>query len=245
MDLEGHKRLVEELMTMNNNLEEQNIALEMEVKASQKIIQKLKKDNKLLEQYEEAIIDRDDKIQKLKKCKGIADDVIKNLQEDRHLKVQEVLKEKEKLTTEKDFLEKEIDEIRIENCLKEKMLKTIEIEMTNLENKMIEFNEREVKTEEKYVQTDTFDTDTDTGMENEDLLECEICSERFQFAMELKNHKKSKHSNLLLQTKVNDLESQLSKEKHELSIKLALLKEKDKMKMGVCLCISYCRIFHT
>ena len=45
MDLEGHKRLVEELMTMNNNLEQQNIALEMEVKASQKIIQKLKKDN--------------------------------------------------------------------------------------------------------------------------------------------------------------------------------------------------------
>ena len=110
---------------------------------------------------------------------------------------------------------------------------------------MLEFNEREVKTDEKDVQTDTFDTDTDTGMENEDLLECEICSERFQFAMELKNHKKSKHSNLLLQTKVNDLESQVSKEKHELSIKLALLKEKDKIQMGVCLCRSYCRIFHT
>ena len=88
----------------------------MEVKASQKIVQKLTKYYKLLEEYEEAIIHRYDEIKKLKKFKLIADDVIQNLQEDRHLKVQEVLKEKEKLTTEDDFSEKEIDEIGFANC---------------------------------------------------------------------------------------------------------------------------------
>ena len=39
----------------------------MEVKASQKIIQKLKKDKKLLYEYEEAIIDKDDSIRKFEK----------------------------------------------------------------------------------------------------------------------------------------------------------------------------------
>ena len=81
MDLKDSKRLIEELMKMNHNLENQNIALEMEVKASQKIIQKLKGYNALLKEFKEAIKDQNDKIKKFEKGKAIADNVIKNLKE--------------------------------------------------------------------------------------------------------------------------------------------------------------------
>ena len=68
MDLKESKRLIEELMKMNKTLEEQNIALEMEVKASHNIIKKLKRDNALLDEYEEAIIDKDDIIESLRRA---------------------------------------------------------------------------------------------------------------------------------------------------------------------------------
>ena len=60
MNCKESKRFVEELVRMIENLENQNIALEMEVKASQKMICKLRRDDRLLEEYEEAIIDKDD-----------------------------------------------------------------------------------------------------------------------------------------------------------------------------------------
>ena len=78
MNLEESKQLIEVLMKTNEDLEKENIALEMEVKASQKIIQKYKRDTKLLEEYEEAIIDKDDVIRKFEKGKTIADKVIQN-----------------------------------------------------------------------------------------------------------------------------------------------------------------------
>ena len=58
------RKLIDELMKMNQNLENQNIALEMEVKASHKIIARMKGENDTL-----------------KKGKNVADKVITNLQQ--------------------------------------------------------------------------------------------------------------------------------------------------------------------
>ena len=125
MDLEGSKRLIEELMKMNNNLEENNIALEMEVKASHKIIQKLKKGNSLLKEYEEAIIDKDDLIRKFEKGRVIMDNVIISLKDSLKLKekeicnVEKVAEGKIQIETEKKALEKQILEICKENNLED------------------------------------------------------------------------------------------------------------------------------
>ena len=62
MNLAESKRMIEEVIKTNENLEKENIALEMEVKASQKIIQKLKRENGLLKEFEKAIKDKDDLI---------------------------------------------------------------------------------------------------------------------------------------------------------------------------------------
>ena len=90
MNLEESKRLIEELMKTIGNLEKQNIALEMEVKGRRKIIQKQKKDTNLLNEYEEAIIDKDDSIRMFEKGKNIAKKVIQNLQKKLNLKISDV-----------------------------------------------------------------------------------------------------------------------------------------------------------
>ena len=125
MDLEESKMLIEELMKMNNNLEENNIALEMEVKASHKIIQKLKRDKSLLKEYEEAIIDKDDLIRKFEKGRVIMDNVIISLKDSLKLKekeicnVEKVAEGKIQIETEKKALEKQILEICKENNLED------------------------------------------------------------------------------------------------------------------------------
>ena len=63
MNLEESKRLIEELIKTNEDLEKVNISQEMEVKASYKIINKLINENKLLKEYEEAIKEKYDLIQ--------------------------------------------------------------------------------------------------------------------------------------------------------------------------------------
>ena len=78
MNLNESKMLIEELMKTNENLEKNNIALEMEVRASKRIIHKLKMENKLLAEYEEAIIDKDDLITRFEKGKVVAVQVIQN-----------------------------------------------------------------------------------------------------------------------------------------------------------------------
>ena len=83
MDIKESRKLIEELKKRNHNLEKENITLEMEVKASRKIIHKLKRDNELLGEYEEAIIDKDDLIEKFEKGKTITDKIIKNLQNEK------------------------------------------------------------------------------------------------------------------------------------------------------------------
>ena len=124
MDLKESKRLIEELI--KRNLEEENIALEMEVKASKRIIHNLKSDTELLLEYEEAVIDKDDLIRKFEKGKTIADNVKKNLKEEINVQGNEMLNVIEKLNSEKETVEKEMLEIRKENILKEENLKMFE-----------------------------------------------------------------------------------------------------------------------
>ena len=247
MDLKESKKLIEELMKMNQNLENQNIALEMETKASQKIINKLKRENKLMLEYEEAIIEKDDQIRKFEKGKFIADNVIKNLQGELNLKVQALsnaeknLEEMDHLTSQKKSLEKDMLELRNENSVKEEMLKTIKIEVDTLENELLEIKHNQADVDEKNIQTDEIHSG---GVERADLLECHFCDERFHQSSYLISHKKSKHAKSMLESKVKDMETQLIYEKLQLSFKLIMLKEKESKEVGVCLCRSYCRIFH-
>ena len=88
MDLKEAKRIIEELIKTNEHLEKENIAFEMEVKASQKIINKLKRDTRLMIEYEDAVIERDEKLDKMEKHKSIAENVIKKLKEELRLKEQ-------------------------------------------------------------------------------------------------------------------------------------------------------------
>ena len=121
MNLNESKMLIEELMKTNENLEKNNIALEMEVKASKRIIHKLKMENKLLAEYEEAIIDKDDLITRFEKVKVVAVQVIQNLKEEINLHgkelddVKKIKDENDKLNSEKETLEKQIVEINKEN----------------------------------------------------------------------------------------------------------------------------------
>ena len=78
MNFEESKQLIEVLIKTNEDLEKENITLEMEVKASKKIIQKLKRESELMHEYEEAIIDKDDQIRTFERGKIVADNVIKN-----------------------------------------------------------------------------------------------------------------------------------------------------------------------
>ena len=120
MDLKESKKVIGELTKRNQNLEKENISLEMEVKASRKIIHKLKKDNELMEEYEEAIIDKDDLIKKFEKGKTISDKVIQNLKKEINVQGNEMCNVK-KITEEKETLEKDILENKdvIENLQKE------------------------------------------------------------------------------------------------------------------------------
>ena len=244
MDLKASKRLIEELMKMNKNVEEQNIALEMEVKASQKIIRKLKLDNDLLKEYEEAIKEKDEQIRTFQKGKVIAENAIKNLQHERNLQgnvldnAQKILKEKEQLIVEKDSLEQEIIEIQKENQLKEEKLESIKVEMGLLENKMLECKESKIEVKEKNVQKET------NEMEKVSFVGCKFCRKSFQTNTDLKEHKKSEHARSILEARIWEMESKLTSEKLQLSCKLALLKKKDDADVGVCFCRSFCRIFH-
>ena len=133
-----------------------NIALEMEVKASHKIIKKLKRDNELLGEYEEASIDKDDLIRGFEKRKTVADKVIQNLKEELLGKGKEICNAKkmsedyEKLKAEKDALEKDISEICMENDLRERGIHAIKKEMKR---------KIDVVLDEKTVQTDIVKTE--------------------------------------------------------------------------------------
>jgi hypothetical protein len=125
MGLEDNKRLIDELMKTNEECEKQNIALEMEIKANYKIIQKLKKDNG----------DKDDLIRKFEIGRTVAEKVIQTLKAERNVKEKEnykskeIIEEFEKMKCDKDALEKDISEICMENDLMERGLKAIKKEM--------------------------------------------------------------------------------------------------------------------
>ena len=222
----------------------------MEVKASHNIIKKLKRDNALLEEYEEAIIDKDDRIRKFEKSKLIADNVIKNLQEERNLQgnvlenAKQILKEKEHLITEKDSLEKEVLYIQKENNLKEEKLKHIDMEMNILKEKLSKFKEAKVNVDvdDKNIQTNS---DYPKRVEKLNGPDCKICSESFLNTADLENHFLSEHPKIMLDRKLEELEKELVSERLKLSLKLVLLKEKENRKMGACNCRKHCRIFHT
>ena len=75
--IDEKKKIIDELMKMNQHLENQNIAFEMEVKASNKIIARLKGEN-----------------EKFQKGKNVADMVIKNLQDKLNLQSKNIIEVK-------------------------------------------------------------------------------------------------------------------------------------------------------
>ena len=188
MKPEESNKLIEELMTMNKKAEEQNIALEMEVKASKQIIKKLKKDNVLLTEYEEAIIDKDDLIRKFEKGKMISDNVIRNLQQELQCRTQVNLQEREELLNEKDTLEKDISELQKENKFKEEMIKTINIEKEMLENKILKLKEEKAEVVSTNVQTDLHFPQNENDVK---FIACDICNERFPNVDDIQSHKNS------------------------------------------------------
>ena len=249
MNLEESKQLIEVLMKTNEDLEKENIGLEMEVKASHKIIQKLKRDTKLLDEYEEAIIDKDDIIRKFEKGKTIADKVIQNfkekldLQEKDKCDIEKILKEKDELNSEKETLEKEIIEIQKENVLKEENLEAIKLEMNTCKDKLLKLEEKEV--EEKNVQTDVFQVNP---QESEILAtDCDCCGKKFQSTFELERHmeeNKRSATKYLLLSQLQKIETEVLSQKFHLSVKLAKIKEKETNEQNSCMCRSFCRIFH-
>ena len=252
MDLKESKILVEELMKMNKNLENQNIALEMEVKASKKIIKNLKRKTELLDEYEEAVIDRDDSIKKFEKGKSIADNVIKNLKKELNLKekeiftLQNIAKEKESLDSENQNLERDILDLQRVDKKKEEDLEAMNIEKNVLEDRLIKLKEYKVIVDEKSIQTDFFinkiqeNFATGTGT-------CDECECKFENISELEMHTKKKHGaskKQFLEMKLKNVECKLVSEKFELSLKLSLLKEKEIEETNSCHCKNFCRIYH-
>ena len=123
------QKLVDELMERNENLENKNVALEMEVKASQTIIVRMKGEN-----------------EKFKKGKIVADKVIKDLQEKLSLQTKDLCDVK-KITeeTERLTLEKEVLKFQKENISKEEHLESINIEVKFLEDKLSSLEEKNLE----------------------------------------------------------------------------------------------------
>ena len=192
--------------------------------------------------------DKDDKMRKLEKSKLIADNVIKNLQEERNLQgnvlenAKQILKEKEHLTAEKDSLEKEVIDIQKENKEKEELLKSIEMEMNILEERLSKFAEAKDNVDDKNIQTDSY---FPQEVDNVNGPDCKICSKTMSNNADLDNHLLSEHQKTLMETKLEDLEKELVSERLKFSLKLVLLKEKENRKMRACNCKKHCRIFHT
>ena len=79
MNLEESKVLIEELMKANHNLGNENVAFEMEVKASKKMIQKYKRGENCIKEYEKSMNEKDNLINKFEKERKIAENMIKHL----------------------------------------------------------------------------------------------------------------------------------------------------------------------
>ena len=217
----------------------------MEVKASQKLICKLRIDNRLLEEYEEVIIDKDDFIRKLEMGKIVTDKVIKSLKDELNLQGKEmhnlenISTERERLVLENQSLEKDILDLQRVNNSKEDDLKAIKIEMEILEDKIVKLKENEVTVDEKSNQTDPILTQTH--------FQCEHCGKEFNRISDLEIHKKTKHESSkkhLWEIKMNEMEKEVISVKLELSYKLGLLKEKESEEKNSCHCRNFCRIFH-
>ena len=241
--IDEKQKLIDELMKMNNNLETQNIAFEMEVKASHKIIERMREEN-----------------EKLQKGKNVAEKVIKNLQDTLNLQSKEIVqfkkitKEKEKLTLEKETLEQEVVEIKKENISKEENLNILKMEIKSLEGELSKYKEKKV--DDKNVQTDAAkvgvkNVQTDAMYSEEfksaKTFECDVCHHKLNSMSDLKMHKREVHGlaeKRFLESQLQNMKFQFSSEALKLSFKLALLKEKEMKDNSDCHCRSFCRIFH-
>ena len=155
--IDEKQKLINELMKMNENLENQNIGLEMEVKASQKIIARVKGET-----------------EHFKKGKNVADKVIKNLQEklnDQSREISDAEQENEKLREEIKVLETKLSKFK-QKKVKEKNLQTddIKVEEKNLQTDALMVEEKNLQTDalmvdEKSLQTECFNR-----------LECRVLS---------------------------------------------------------------------
>ena len=230
--VDERKKLVDELMKTNENLENQNIALEMEVKASHTIIARMKEEN-----------------DKLKKGKNVAEKVIKNLQEKLNLQskdisgVKKISEENEQLILDKETLEREVVEIQKENILKEENLKTIMNEMKFLEEK--HSKNKEKKVEEKNSQTDALNLHYQES-EKVPAINCSCCQNNFLSISDLEKHQKEMHRSTVkkhLESKLKKINYSLISEKFQLSVKLAKLKERE-IEEKKCHCRKFCRIYH-
>lgn len=255
--IDDKRKLIDELMKMNQNLENQNIGLEMEVKASHKIIERMKAEH-----------------ENFKKGKNVADKVIKNLQEKLTLQSKDIFdakkisEENEKLNFEKETLEKEVMEIQKQNNSKEDNLKEMMTEMKILEDKLSSLKEK--KTEDKNFQTDTFEhkevnLQTDALMVDEKNLQtdekdemqlfvetntvgiqCDPCGDSFVETSNINNHLQNNHEDLKTKMKIlkAELESKLNLQRMKIASDILLIKEKEHSESEICTCRSYCRIFH-
>ena len=183
----------------------------------------------------------------LRKGKGVADKVIKNLQENLYLQnkdisnLKKISEETERLNFEKEALEKEIIEIQKENVTKEEILVAIKIEMKTYEEKLLKIENKKV--EEKIIQTDA----------NKELhnfsIQCDPCGEISEEKGHLDNHHQKKHEYKakLLQAyrlKENELEEKIHTQKHKLTKGLVELKQTEVFDNFKCICKGFCRIFH-
>ena len=261
MDLKESKKLIKELTKRNQSLENENVALEMEVKASRKIIHQLKRDTELLAEYEEAIIDKDDLIQKFEKGKTVADKIIHNLKEEINVQGKEMsvkkttdTEEKEKLENEISSLVEEIEKIQVENGKKEILVKDISEENKMLIEKMNFLEE----SNQNLLQQNQLDNEKDETKSlkdklglpdekfvSEDSLKCKNCEENFSNKNDLKRHNKEFHV-FEMRIKMMELEKKTSFQKTYLATSLVNWKQLEASeKRKPCVCRGVCRINHT
>ena len=262
MDIKESRKLIEELKERNHNLEKENITLEMEVKASRKIIHKLKRDNELLGEYEEAIIDKDDLIEKFEKGKTITDKIIKNLQNEKEGLKQELeatekanevkrigLDElKDKKDDEIRDLLQEVNVIQEMNEKKEATLLRLEEENCQVKEKLRELEEKK-EVLEKYVQTEDFHFEEMESHCEMGIVEPKSHNVSLEFdPLTIEHipdvaHDKQKK---VLELKLKEMEMvrKINRQQLQFSSDLFKLKEREHFEKGICRCRKFCRIFH-
>ena len=114
--------------------------------------------------------------------------------------------------------------------MKEESIKTINIEKEELENKILELKEEKAEVVSTKVQTMLYFLQNVNDIR---FITCDICNETFPNVDDLQSHKNSKHLKSLLESKLQEMQSQINSENVHISLKLVLLKEKENKEVGL------------